>query len=230
MGASTLPALGVGDIIQALDGVTNSKVDKTGTTGPLLQCVVSGVLRGAAVMLGGEGSEVRDTEEYVGLMKKMIANDIVVLAIGYPVQIAADAGLLDPAAKDLCGAGLKRVCELAQIPPVLPLGGLENIGNVVTIATALSQDSGLAVPQLPVIGIDAAGVSAQAVELGNTFVGLGVDTFIGIMPYEGSLEDVIAASGLKDGAEAKHTVSADLNELGDAAVKDIEAKRAALGI
>ena len=181
-------------------------------------------------MLGGEGSEVRDTEEYVALMKKLIASDLVVLAIGYPVTVAQNAGLLNPEAKELCGDGLKRVCELAEIPPVLPLGGLENIGNVVTIAQALSADSGLTVPQLPVVGCDAAGVSAQAVELGNTFVGLGVDTFIGIMPYEGSLQDVIAASGLKDGAEAKHTVSASLEELGDAIIADIEKKRSAIAI
>lgn len=230
MSNTELPALGVEDIIKALDGVCNSAVDNPGSTKPLLECVVSGVLRGAVVMLGGEGSEARPTDEYVALMKKMIANDIVVLAIGYPVKIAQEAGLLNPDAKSLCSAGLERVCELAQIPPVLPLGGLENIGNVVTIATALSADSGLTVPQLPVVGCDAAGVSAQAVELGNTFVGLGVDTFIGIMPYEGSLEDVVAASGLKDGAEAKHTVSADLGELGDAIIADIEKKRNAIAI
>lgn len=230
MSEATLPALSVADIIQALDGVSNTQVDTAGTTKPLLECVTSGVLRGAAVLLGTPESTVRNSDEYAGLIKKLIANDIVVLAIGYPVQIAADAGLLDPAAKDQCSAGLKRVCELAEIPPVLPLGGLENIGNVVTIASALSADSGLAVDQLPVVGVDAAGVSAQAVELGNTFVGLGVSTYIGIMPYEGSLEDVIAASGLKNGEKATHTVSSDLNELADAIIAGIEAKRAAIGI
>ncbi|MCC8137385.1 MAG: hypothetical protein LIO76_04850 [Clostridiales bacterium] len=230
MSDSALPKLEVADIIQALDGVCNSKVDTTGSTKPLLDCVVSGVLRGAAVLLGTDGSDVRNRDEYTALIKKLIANDIVVLAIGYPVTVAADAGLLNPEAKDLCGAGLKRVCELAEIPPVLPLGGLENIGNVVTIAQALCADSGLTVPQLPVVGCDPAGVTAQAVELGNTFVGLGVDTFIGIMPYEGALEDVIAASGLKDGAEAKHTVSANLDELSDALIADIEKKRQAIEI
>lgn len=230
MSESALPKLEVADIIQALDGVCNSKVDTTGTTKPLLECVTSGVLRGAAVLLGTDGSEVRDTDEYVALFKKLIANDIVILAIGYPVQVAADAGLLNPDAKELCGAGLKRVCELAEIPPVLPLGGLENVGNVVTIATALCNDSGLTVPQLPVVGCDPAGVTAQAVELGNTFAGLGVDTFIGILPYEGSLEDVIAASGLKNGADATQTVSADLDELADALIADIEKKRAAIEI
>ena len=73
-------------------------------------------------------------------------------------------------------------------------------------------------------------MSAQAVELGNTFVGLGVDTFVGIMPFEGSLEDVFAASGLKNGENASFTVSADLGELGDAMVAKLEEKRKALGI
>ena len=50
--------------------------------------------------------------------------------------------LVNPESKDLAGAGLKRVCELAQIPPVLPLGSLEKIGNVVMIAGAVSGDSG----------------------------------------------------------------------------------------
>lgn len=230
MSEMTLPALGVGDIIQALDGVANTQVDAAGTTKPLLECVTSGVLRGAAVMLGCDDSTVRDTDEYVALMKKLLANDIVLLAIGYPVKVAQDAGLLDPAAKELCGAGLKRVCELAEIPPVLPLGGLENINNVITIAQALSGDSGLPIPALPVVGCDPAGVSEQAVALGNAFTGLGVDTFIGIMPYEGDLADVVAASGLKDGEEAKHTVSADLTELGDALIADLENKRKALAI
>lgn len=230
MAEGTLPALSVADIIGALDGVTNSQVDTAGSTKPLLECVTSGVLRGAAVLLGTEGSEVRDKKEYADFIKRLIANDVVVLAIGYPVTVAQEVGLLAAEARDQCGAGLKRVCELAEIPPVLPLGGLENIGNVVTIATALSGDSGLAVPALPVVGVDLAGVTAQAVELGNTFVGLGVDTFIGIMPCEGSLADVVAASGLKDGENAVHTVSADLDELFDAVLADLEKKREAAGI
>ena len=230
MSESGLPKLEVSDIIHALDAVCSSQVDTAGSTKPLLECITSGVLRGAVVMVGCDGSEVRDTEAYVALMKKLIGNDIVLLAIGYPVTVAQDAGLLDPEAKNLCSAGLKRVCELAEIPPVLPVGDVDNIGSVVAIAQALSADSGLAVSALPIAGCDAAGVSAQAVELGNAFTGLGVDTFIGIMPYEGSLEDVIAASGLKDGAEAKHTVSYDLDELCGAIIADIEKKRASIAI
>ena len=58
MGNMELPKLGVEDIIKALDGVCNGNVDEAGSTRPLLECVTSGVLRGAVVMLGCDGSEV----------------------------------------------------------------------------------------------------------------------------------------------------------------------------
>ena len=230
MSENTLPALAVADIIAALDGVVNSNAEEFGTTKPLLQCITSGVLRGAAVLLGTPESAQRDKGEYADLIKKLLANDIIVLVLGYAEEVALDAGLINKEAKSLAGAGLERVCTLADIPPVLPLGGLENVGNVVTITTALCQDSGLTVPQLPVVGVDAAALSAQAVELGNTFAGLGVDVYAGVLPFEGSAEDVMAAAGLKKDAPGKFTASSDLGELGDAIVTGIEQKRAALGI
>ena len=39
-------------IVKVLDGVTNSQVDVTGTTKPLLECITSGVIRGAVAMVG----------------------------------------------------------------------------------------------------------------------------------------------------------------------------------
>ena len=103
---NNLPGLEVADIIKALDGVTNGQVDQAGTTMPLIQCITSGVLRGAAVLLGTDGSEGRPADEYAGLIKKLIANDVLVLTIGYPVAIAVDENLVDPSAKALAGAGL----------------------------------------------------------------------------------------------------------------------------
>ena len=106
-------------IVKTLDKVTNSQVDETGTTKPLINCITSGVIRGAVAMVGCNNPKVRPDTAHIELMKKLIANDIIVVASGCSAQAAARAGLMDKAAKDLCGAGLKRVCELADIPPVL---------------------------------------------------------------------------------------------------------------
>ncbi len=66
-------------IVKVLDGVTNSHVDVTGTTKPLLDCITSGVIRGAVAMVGCNNPKVRPDHGHVELMKKLIANDIIVI-------------------------------------------------------------------------------------------------------------------------------------------------------
>ena len=44
-------------LVKVLDGVTNSQVDVTGTTKPLLECITSGVIRGAVAMVGCNNPE-----------------------------------------------------------------------------------------------------------------------------------------------------------------------------
>ena len=139
-------------IVKALDGVTNSQVDETGTTKPLIECITSGVIRGAVAMVGCNNPKVRPDTAHIELMKKLIANDIIVVASGCSAQAAARAGLMDKAAKDLCGAGLKRVCELADIPPVLHMGSCVDISRMMILVSELAKDSGLNISQLPVVG------------------------------------------------------------------------------
>ena len=69
----------VEQIVKKLDGVTNSQVDKTGTTLPLIDCIVSGVLRGAVAMVGCNNPKIRPDAAHIGLMKKLIANDIILV-------------------------------------------------------------------------------------------------------------------------------------------------------
>ena len=128
-------------IVKTLDGVTNSQVDVLGTTKPLLECITSGVLRGAVAMVGCNNPRVRPDYAHIELMKKLIKNDIIVILSGCSAQAAARAGLMDKRAKDLCGAGLKRVCELADIPPVLHMGSCVDISRICVASTALETNS-----------------------------------------------------------------------------------------
>ncbi len=222
----------VEQIVKTLDGVTNSHVDQTGTTLPLVKCITSGVLRGAVAMVGCNNPRQRHDELHVELMKKLIANDIVVILTGCSAQAAAKAGLMDKRAKDLCGAGLKRVCELADIPPVLHMGSCVDISRMMILASEIAKDAGLNISQLPVVGCAPEWMSEKAVSIGNYVVATGIDTFLGVAPQvTGSSEVVeLLTSGLEDWVEASFTVEADLEKLGDAMIARIEEKRAALGI
>lgn len=219
-------------IVKTLDGVTNSQVDELGTTKPLIECITSGVLRGAVAMVGCNNPKVRPDTAHIELMKKLIANDIIVVASGCSAQAAAKAGLMDKAAKDLCGAGLKRVCELADIPPVLHMGSCVDISRMMILVATLAKDSGLNISQLPVVGCAPEWMSEKAVSIGNYVVATGIDTFLGVDPYVSGSSQVaeLLTSGIRDWVEAAYTVEKDIDKLVDLMIERIEEKRAAIGI
>ena len=219
-------------IVKQLDTVANSQVDTFGTTKPLIECITSGVLRGAVAMVGCNNPKVRPDSAHIELMKKLIANDIIIVASGCSAQAAARAGLMDKRAKDLCGAGLKRVCELADIPPVLHMGSCVDISRMMVLVAELAKDSGLNISQLPVVGCAPEWMSEKAVSIGNYVVATGLDTFLGVDPYVSGSDKVaeLLTSGIRDWVEAAYTVEKDIDKLGDKMIERIEEKRAAIGI
>ena len=222
-------------IVKVLDGVANTQVDQMGTTKPLLECITSGVLRGAVAMVGCNNPKVRPDYAHIELMKKLLENDIILIVSGCSAQAAAKAGLMDPdLAKEYCGAGLKRVCELAGIPPVLHMGSCVDISRMMLLAAELSKDSGVPISKLPVVGCAPEWMSEKAVSIGNYVVATGIETFLGVDPYTKGSEEVTALlqgeHGVKDWVEAKFVVETDIEKLGDKMIECIEAKRAALGI
>jgi carbon-monoxide dehydrogenase catalytic subunit len=183
-------------------------------------------------MVGCNNPKIRPDYAHVELMKKLIANDIVIISSGCSAQAAAKAGLMDKEAKELCGAGLKRVCELADIPPVLHMGSCVDISRMMILASELAKDSGLNISQLPVVGCAPEWMSEKAVSIGNYVVATGLDTFLGVDPYVSGSDQVagLLTGGIRDWVEAAFTVEKDIDKLGDLMIERIEEKRAALGI
>lgn len=222
----------VEQIEKKLDTVTNTHVDVTGTMMPLVDCVKSGVLRGAVAMVGCNNPKIRPDAAHIELMKKLIANDVILVVSGCSAQAAAKAGLMDKRARELCGAGLKRVCELVDIPPVLHMGSCVDISRMMVLAARIAKDSGWNISQIPLVGCAPEWMSEKAVSIGNYVVATGIDTYLGVEPYAyGSSEvDGLLKGGLTDWVEACYTVEQDIDKLGDMMIDKIEEKRAALGI
>ena len=221
-------------IKKCLDGVTNSHVDELGTTKPLIDCVKAGVLRGAVAMVGCNNPKIRPDYAHIELMKKLLANDIILVVSGCSAQAAAKAGLMSKNAKEFCGDGLKRVCDLVGIPPVLHMGSCVDISRMMILASDIAKDSGWNISQIPLVGCAPEWMSEKAVSIGNYVVATGIDTYLGVDPYtKGS--DVVTGllqgeHGIKDWVEANFTVETDIEKLGDKMIEAIEAKRTALGI
>jgi carbon-monoxide dehydrogenase catalytic subunit len=219
-------------IIKELNGVTNSLVDIRDTYQPLIDCVKAGVLRGAVAIVGCNNPKVRPDYSHIEIIKKLIANDIIVVTTGCSAQAAAKAGLMRKEAKDLCGAGLKRVCELVGIPPVLHMGSCVDISRMMLLANGIAKDWGIDIPQVPVVGCAPEWMSEKAVSIANYVVATGIDTYLGIEPQvKGSAQMMeLITEGTRKMTGAGFVISTDPETLAQAMIDGLEAKRAALGI
>ena len=178
------------------------------------------------------GGARNETPKHIELMKKLLKNDIIVIVSGCSAQAAAKAGLMDLDAAEYCGEGLKRVCKLVGIPPILHMGSCVDISRMMILAAELAKDAGLQINQLPVVGCAPEWMSEKAVSIGNYVVGTGIDTFLGVDPYVSGSSEMceLLTEGTRKWTGAAYTVETDIEKLVDLMIERIEEKRTALGI
>ena len=215
-----------------LDSVTNSFVDELDTYKPLIECIKSGVVRGAVAMVGCNNPKVRPDYSHIEIMKKLLENDIVIVATGCAAQAASKAGLLDKKAKVFCGEGMRRVCTLADIPPVLHMGSCVDISRMMLLVTGIAKDWGIETTELPVVGCAPEWMSEKAVSIANYVVATGIEVFLGIDPLvsgSDAMMDLIT-NGTRGMVGAGYTINTNPDELVKNIIDAVEAKRTALGI
>ena len=203
-----------------------------GSAGPLLDAIKAGKIRGAVGIVGCNNPKIKQDYGHVNLTKKLIAQDILVVDTGCVSVAHARAGLKTAAALELAGPGLKEVCGALGIPPVLHMGSCVDNVRILLLVAALANALGCDISDLPVAGSAPEWYSEKAATIGTYFVASGVTTHLGPMPpVTGSMNVVgLLTDGLKDVVGATFIVEPDPFKAGDAIIKLIEAKRAALGL
>ena len=151
---------------------------------PLIDLIASGTIKGLAGVVGcsnltGEGHDVLT----VGLVKELIAKDILVLTAGCSSGGIENCGLMTPEAAELAGPGLKAVCRKLGIPPVLNFGPCLAIGRLEIVATEVAEALGVDLPQLPLVLSAAQWLEEQALADGAFGLALGLPLHLGVPPF-----------------------------------------------
>ncbi|NLM45948.1 MAG: anaerobic carbon-monoxide dehydrogenase catalytic subunit [Firmicutes bacterium] len=219
-------------IIKHLDKVVNSQTDSFNTVKPLVDVIWAGVLRGAAGVVGCNNPKVKHDKSHVTIIKELIKNDIIVVVTGCAAQAAAKAGLLTMEAKELCGRGLREVCERVGIPPVLHMGSCVDISRILDLVSRVAKMKGLDLSDLPVVGVAPEWMSEKAMAIGTYVVTSGIDAFLGVTPHvtgSARFTDMLT-NGLEEKVGAKFFFEEDPEACAEKIIARIEEKRAKLGI
>ncbi|WP_411682432.1 anaerobic carbon-monoxide dehydrogenase catalytic subunit [Clostridium thailandense] len=220
------------EILNKLDGVVNSQIGPMQSAKPLADVIVAGVIRGAAGVVGCNNPKTVHDEGHLEVIKGLIKNDIIVVVTGCAAQAAAKAGLLTKEAKELCGPGLKKVCELVDIPPVLHMGSCVDISRILELVGTTANQLGVDISDLPVVGIAPEYMSEKAISIGTYVVSSGIDTWLGVVPPVTGGPGVvdILTNKIEEWVGAKFFVEPDPHKTVEQIVERINEKRKKIGI
>lgn len=118
---------------------------------PLVDVISGGKIKGVVAL--ANCSTLRNGPQdwnTVNLTKELIKRDILVVAGGCGNHALEVAGLCSLDAVNMAGEGLKAVCSLLGIPPVLSFGTCTDTGRISMLVTALADHLDVDVPQLPI--------------------------------------------------------------------------------
>ncbi len=171
-----------------------------GTVNPVIEAVKAGKIKGFAGIVGCNNPKVTQDLFHVKLTRELIGRDILVVGTGCWAIAAAKHGLMKPAAQDLCGPGLKEVCQALGLPPALHLGSCVDCSRILVLLAAIADTLGADVSDLPVVGSAPEWTTEKAVSIGVYFVASGVPVHLWPEPpiLGASRVTEILTRGLKD--------------------------------
>ena len=226
------PKLRVGDAVAGFS--TESILGALGgSLDPLLDVIKNGTLKGVAGLVSC--TTLRDSGQdanTVAIAKELIANDVLVLAMGCGNAALQVAGLETAEAKELAGPGLKAVCELLGIPPVLSFGTCTDTGRILLLVGAIADALGVDVPDLPVVATAPEYMEQKATIDAMAALGFGLYTHVSPVPFVTGAPRLVklVTEDLPSVTGGKLAVETDPKEAVAGMLAHISAKRAALGI
>ncbi len=203
-----------------------------GSYRPLNDNIINGRIRGVGVIVGCDNYKLADDTHEI-IARELIKNDVLVLATGCAATSLGRAGLVQPAAIEHAGPGLREVCETVGMPPVLHMGSCVDNSRILIAATEMVREGGLGddISDLPAIGTAPLWMSEKAVAIGQYFVASGAQVVFQNLPTSGAKAfNNYLLEGMMDTYGAVWNVAEKPLEIAKLMIEKIDQKRAALGI
>ncbi len=233
--ASVTPVTGL-PVREAVVGFSNESIVEAlgGSLDPLLNLIKDGTVRGVVGLVSCTAlREYGQDVHQVAVAKELIRRDILVLSMGCGNAAMQVAGLCSPEAKDLAGPGVKKVCELLGVPPVLSYGTCTDTGRLADLIGAI----GHALGDVPVTDLPLAAVAPQYMEQKATIDALfalayGLYTYVFPVPFVTGAPNLVnlLTQELPGITGGRLDVEKDPAKAAENILTHIEGKRTTLGI
>ncbi len=218
-----------------------SKVNAEDPLKPLIDNIVSGNIRGICLFAGCNAVKVTQDRNYIEMVKKLLAENVLILATGCASGAYARHGFMtSEATEKYAGEGLATVLTAigeaaglgGSLPPVLHMGSCVDNPRAVDVAVAVANKLGVDLNQLPVVASAPESITEKAVAIGSWAVAGGLPTHLGVVPpvLGSALVTETLTSTVKDLLGGYFIVEPDPAKAADALLAVIDERRAGLGL
>ncbi len=218
-----------------------AKLDANDPLKPVVDSIKSGNIRGVCLFAGCNNVKVTQDSNFIAIARKLLKENVLVLATGCGAGALMRHGFMDPANTDkLCGDGLRAVLRAigeanglgGPLPAVLHMGSCVDNSRAVALAVAVAQYLGVDTDKLPVVASAAEAVSEKAVSIGAYAVAAGLPTHVGVMlPVLGSeLVTQVLTDKVKGLTGGYFIVDLDPESAAEKLLAAIDERRAGLGL
>jgi carbon-monoxide dehydrogenase catalytic subunit len=229
------PVLGL-PMKEAIVGFSTESIVEAlgGTIEPLLNAIKDGAIRGVAGMVSC--TSLRDSGQDVhtiAMVKELIKRDILVLSLGCGNGAVQVGGLCSLEAKDKAGPGLKKLCTLLNIPPVLSYGTCTDTGRLADLIGIVSKALGnVPVTDLPIVAVAPEYMEQKATIDAIFALAFGLYTYVNpVPPVTGGPNLVkLLTEDCKNITGGVLNVERDAVKASDEILVHIESQRKKLGI
>ena len=218
-----------------------AKVNAEDPLKPLIDHIAAGNIRGICLFAGCNTVKTPQDKNYVAMVKKLLAENVLILATGCASSSYARHGFMtSEATKQYAGEGLAAVLTAvgeaagleAPLPPVLHLGSCVDNPRAVDVAAAVAAKLDVDMSQLPVVASAPEAVTEKAVAIGTWAVAGGFPTHLGAPPpvLGSKLVTETLTSTLKDLVGGYFIVEPDPIKAAETLIAVIDERRAGLGL
>ncbi len=204
-----------------------------GTLDPLLEVIKKGTLKGVVALVSC--TTLRDGGQDINTLKmarELIKRDILVISAGCGNAALQVGRLTTLEAKQEAGPGLKAVCELLKIPPVLSFGTCTDTGRIISLVTAVADALGVDPSALPV-AVTAPEYMEQKATIDAIFaLAFGLYTHVAPLPPVAGAPRLVKllTEDLEGITGGKIAVETDMVDAANGIEAHIMKKRSALGL
>ncbi len=162
----------------------------------LNDAILAGEIKGVCAFAGCNNQKVIHDNATIEIAKELAKNDVFMVSTGCAAGAFAKAGLLSSEGVNAyAGPGLKKFIKRledksglnAGLPLVFHMGSCVDNSRIQNLWSAMAEQLGITVPQLPFVASAPEAMSEKAISIGSWVISMGIPCHVGVMPpLEGS--------------------------------------------